>query len=118
MNWNRTAAVALIVGMTLAAASSSSAAPAASTEVVATRQAAVPKTGDDAAWKAVPVYTGPLIRQDMVEPRLMEPSTSQIQVQAVTDGTRIAFRLQWADATNDELPALRGTPTPAPCNCR
>ena len=103
---NRCAAAVLGTVLALAAVSPTLAAPVATTEVIAARQAAVPKTGDAAAWKVVPVYTGPLIVQDMVEPRLMEPSTSQVQVQAVTDGTRIAFRLQWADATKDELPGI------------
>jgi hypothetical protein len=106
MSTNRWAAAVLTAAITLAASPPARAAAAASTEVVATRQAVLPKTADDAAWKAAPVYTGSLIPQDMVEPRLLEPSTDKIQVQAVMDGTRIAFRLQWADATKDELPGV------------
>jgi hypothetical protein len=106
MNMNRWAVALLIAATALLAPPPTLAGPATSAEVVAARQAALPKTGDDAAWKVAPVYSGPLIQQDMVEPRLLEPSTDMIQVQALTDGTRIVFRLQWADATRDDLPGI------------
>ena len=78
--------------------------PAPTTEVVAMRQAALPAQPDDAAWEAAPPYVAALVVQDMVEPRLAEPSTGAVQVRAMTDGTRIAFRLAWADPTRDDLP--------------
>jgi hypothetical protein len=40
----------------------------------------------------------------MVEPRLLKPSVAEVRVRAITDGTRIAFRLEWADASKDDLP--------------
>ena len=40
----------------------------------------------------------------MVEPRLMKPSTAAVDVQAVTDGKKLSFRLRWADASRDDLP--------------
>jgi len=80
--------------------------PAPTTEVVAVRVAAVPGDPADAAWRDAPVFTAPLVLQDMVEPRLLEPSTDKVQVRAITDGTRIAFRLEWADATDNDLPGL------------
>jgi hypothetical protein len=45
-----------------------------------------------------------MILQDLVEPRLMEPSTPEIQVKAITDGTEIAFRLEWPDETQNDMP--------------
>lgn len=75
------------------------------TEVVAVRRATLPPgpTADD--WKAMPELAAPLLLQDMVEPRLLVPSTREVRVRAATDGTRIAFRLEWADATPDDVPA-------------
>jgi len=52
----------------------------------------------------IPVYTTALLLQDMVEPRLLVPSTPTVRVQAMSDGTRIAFRLSWSDSTRDDLP--------------
>jgi ethylbenzene dehydrogenase len=78
--------------------------PSSPAEVLAVHRAAVPDDPGDAAWTTAPVHPAALILQDLVEPRLMTPSTTQVRVQAITDGTRIAFRLEWADATKDDLP--------------
>jgi len=78
------------------------AARAQSGEVRAVQLTVLPKGPDDSAWKGVPSATVPLITQDMVEPRLLEPSTAGVQVRAASDGKNIAFRLQWADATDDD----------------
>ncbi|MEE9518850.1 MAG: ethylbenzene dehydrogenase-related protein [bacterium] len=59
---------------------------------------------DNAAWRAAPTQVVPLIPQNLVAPRLMEPSTKEVRVQAMTDGRRVAFRLAWADSTQDDLP--------------
>jgi hypothetical protein len=45
----------------------------------------------------------PLIPQDMVEPRQLEPTTPEVRVRSATDGKRIAFLLEWADATADDM---------------
>jgi hypothetical protein len=82
------------------------AAAPASTEVTAVRAATVPAKPDDGAWKDAPVYGAALVPQDMVEPRLLEPSTERVEVRAIADGERIAFRLDWKDATRDELPGI------------
>jgi hypothetical protein len=89
-----------------APASPAGAAQTAGAEVVAVRRDAVPSAPDDAAWRNAPVYTAALVLQDMVEPRLLEASTDKVDVRAITDGTRIAFRLEWADATRDDLPGI------------
>jgi DMSO reductase family type II enzyme heme b subunit len=73
-------------------------------EVVAVTRASVPATPDDAAWREAPFHTAALLLQDMVEPRLLEPSTPHVDVRAITDGSRIAFKLTWADATANDLP--------------
>jgi len=55
-------------------------------------------------WADIPAYTANLRPQDLVEPRLMEGSTKQVQVQALTNGAEIAFRLQWDDSTKSDRP--------------
>ncbi|MGE5945499.1 MAG: ethylbenzene dehydrogenase-related protein, partial [Betaproteobacteria bacterium] len=87
----------------VALASCAKKAPVA-TEVVAARAAALPTEPDAATWREVPVFTAALVLQDLVEPRLMTPSTPAVQVQALTDGARIAFRLTWTDSTLNDLP--------------
>jgi hypothetical protein len=74
-------------------------------EVVAVRRAALPEDPADPAWKAAPVHRAPLILQDLVEPRLLEPSTREVLVRAITDGARIAFRLEWDDPSQDDTQA-------------
>lgn len=79
--------------------------PESPTEVVALRQATLPATPGDAAWKKAPVHTAPLVLQDMVEPLQLETTTPQVRVQAVTDGESVAFRLSWTDSTRDDTPS-------------
>jgi DMSO reductase family type II enzyme heme b subunit len=76
-------------------------------EVVATRVGTVPADPGDAAWQQAPVHVAALLLQDMVEPRLLKPSTVDVRVQAATDGREIAFRLEWLDPTTDDV-ALPG----------
>jgi DMSO reductase family type II enzyme heme b subunit len=59
---------------------------------------------DDNVWDAAPVHASKMILQDLVEPRLMEVSTLEVQVRAVTDGNEIAFRIEWLDETPNDLP--------------
>jgi len=103
MTHKRIAALALVA---FVAACKGGPAAAPSAEVVAVRSAQLPSDSGDAAWRAAPVYTAALVLQDMVEPRLLEPSTDKVQVRALTDGKSIAFRLEWADPTVDDLPGL------------
>ncbi|MBI1950500.1 MAG: hypothetical protein HYS34_03970 [Acidobacteria bacterium] len=78
--------------------------PPAAPEVQAVWRDTIPEGPEEAAWQAIPKYTADLIPQDLVEPRLLKPSTPRLAVQAATDGTRVAFRLAWDDATQDERP--------------
>lgn len=73
-------------------------------EVVVLQRPAAPADPADPAWRTAPVHTAALLLQDMVEPRLLTPSTPTVRVQAVSDGARVAFRLEWLDATVDDLP--------------
>jgi hypothetical protein len=97
-------------------------------EVRAARAARLPAGPDDPAWTGAPVHPAQLMPQDVVEPRLLAPSTTSVDVQALTDGTGIAFRLTWAaparsdralpavfsDACAVQLPAAAGSEVPNP----
>lgn len=73
-------------------------------EVRAMHVQQAPLSPADPAWRRAPVHPARLLLQDLVEPRLLEPSTPQVGVQALEDGRRIAFRLSWSDPTKDDLP--------------
>jgi DMSO reductase family type II enzyme heme b subunit len=60
---------------------------------------------NDSVWDNAPVHASKLILQDLVEPRLMTASTQEVRVQAVTDGTEIAFRIEWLDDSNNDKAA-------------
>jgi len=74
------------------------------TEVIMTSAATVPADPDAAAWQAAPEYAAKLIPQDLVEPRLMKSSTAEVRVRAIQNGTDLAFRLEWLDATQNNTP--------------
>ena len=61
----------------------------------------------DAAWRDAPVYTAPLILQDMVEPRLLEASTDKVQVRAITDGTRHCVPARMGGCDEQRSPGSR-----------
>ena len=93
-----------VLVLALALAACGGAPPPPASEVVAVRRATLPTAPDDAAWRDVPAFAAPLVPQDMVEPRLLEPSTREVAVRTITDGTRVALRLEWIDETRDDLP--------------
>jgi DMSO reductase family type II enzyme heme b subunit len=62
---------------------------------------------NDKVWDAAPLHSSKLILQDLVDPRLMEASTQEVLVKAITSGGEIAFRLEWADASQNDLPGPR-----------
>ena len=94
-----------MLAVVLAVACGEGSAPAPhATEVVAERRAALATAPDAPEWRGLPTFAAALIPQDMVEPRLLAPSTAEVRVQALTDGTRIAFRLAWPDPTADDTP--------------
>jgi hypothetical protein len=80
--------------------------PAPAAEVIAVPAVQLPAGPADAAWDTAPEYVAKLIPQDLVEPRLAQPSTPEVRIQAMTNGTEIAFRLRWVirDASDTEKP--------------
>ncbi len=74
-------------------------------EVIAVHAVHLPQDSSDPAWRDAPVHSAPLLLQDIVEPRLLQPSTALVEVQAMTDGARVVFRLSWVDSTKSDLPA-------------
>lgn len=62
---------------------------------------------NDGVWDAVPLHVSKMILQDLVEPRLMEPSTPEVNVKAMTNGTEIAIRLEWTDESQSDMPGPR-----------
>jgi len=78
-------------------------APLAS-EVVALKVAQLPSAPGDGAWNAASEYTAKLLLQDLVDPRLMKPSTQEVKVRALTNGTQLALRLSWLDSQVNDLP--------------
>jgi hypothetical protein len=97
-------------------------------EVRAVAAATLPAAPDDPAWAAVPVHVAALLPQDVVEPRVLAATTTAVEVQALTDGTQVAFRLAWAarersdrtipavfsDACAVQVPAATGADVPNP----
>lgn len=84
--------------------------PESTVEVVASYRRTLPSEPADPEWNQAPLHTEPLLLQDLVEPRLMEPSTVQARMRAFTDGSRIAFRIEWDDATRDDRPSASRFP--------
>lgn len=73
-------------------------------EVVVISSNNVPLDPNDPIWKTAPRHLAKLIPQDLVEPRLTKPSTAEVQVKAVSNGTTVAFRLEWLDDSKSDLP--------------
>ncbi len=98
-----------LLALSLLCACSKEHAPPPPTEVAArVTTGALPADPADAGWEHVPEFPAALIPQDMVEPRLLAPSTKEVCVRALSDGARVAFRLEWKDGTpNDvQMPAV------------
>ncbi len=87
----------------MAAASCRQTAPTA-TEVVAVKVAKLPAEPTASEWNSAPEYTAKLLLQDLVDPRLMKPSTQEVRVRAATNGSQVAFRLTWTDPVVNDIP--------------
>jgi len=87
----------------LLAAIACKAPPPAQTEVTAVPAARLPAGPGDPAWDAAPVYNAKLLLQDLVDPRLLVPSTAEVRVQAVASGPAIAWRLRWQDPEKNDV---------------
>jgi hypothetical protein len=57
-------------------------------------------------WKSAPAVPVVLMGQPMVAPRPDHTTTDKVTVQAVHDGTRVAFRVVWKDADKSEAGPL------------
>jgi DMSO reductase family type II enzyme heme b subunit len=78
--------------------------PPALTHVVAHWSGDLPDDPGDARWHTVPEHVAPLIEQDMVEPRQLQPTTREVRVRALWDGRDLVVRLDWDDPTMNDLP--------------
>jgi hypothetical protein len=92
----------MVVLIMLAAGCSRS--PRTVMEVVALSRPKLPALPDDPAWDQAPEHVARMVPQDLVEPRLMTPSTAEVKIRALADGSGIAFRLAWEDDTKSDLP--------------
>ncbi len=79
-------------------------APQVVNEVVAVGSAKLPSSPADPAWNDAPVHLAKMIPQDLVEPRLMTSSTPEVRVRSLTNGSEIAFRIDWDDADQSDMP--------------
>lgn len=79
--------------------------PPLADKVIAIFRRGQPPAPAEASWNQAPVYRVRLEPQNIIEPKLMAPSTPEVRVQAITDGSRVSFRLEWDDPSQDELPA-------------
>jgi hypothetical protein len=77
-------------------------APQRTNDVTVTPAATLALDPDDSGWRGAPEHAAKLLVQDIVEPRLMKASTAEVLVQALTNGSDVAFRLRWADAKADD----------------
>lgn len=94
--------VALVAAAVLAAACQRG--PVTTPDVVALPAPSAPDNPVDPAWAGAPEHAARLLLQDLVEPRLMTASTAEVRVRAIAGPTEIAFRLEWDDASRDDLP--------------
>ena len=78
------------------------------TEVVMAAVPSLPSDPGDAAWQSAPEFLAKLQPQDIVEPRLMKPSTAELRVRAMQNGKEMAVRLEWIDATKNDVPGPAG----------
>ncbi len=98
----RTSILLLLTAPVLAACEK--APPVSTAEVLVFSRPSLPSDPKDAVWTGVPVHVAPLILQDLVEPRLLKATTAEVRVRALTDGTRLALRMEWTDPTKNDRP--------------
>ncbi len=104
MNYKRIDAGMLLLVLVFPVTGCRTTPPVSVGEIEAVYQAQLTIDPEDRIWSRAPVYPVPLLLQDMVEPRLLEPSTHEVRAQAVHDGSSIALRLEWKDASRDDRP--------------
>ncbi len=65
----------------------------------------VPTQVTDESWDGVESFYIPLVGQIIESPRWFDPSVDGVWVQALHDGTEVAFRLTWGDRSRSPDPA-------------
>ena len=78
--------------------------PAPSQSVQAVAAVELPNDPADNAWQKVPEFEAKLLLQDLVEPRLMKASTEMVRVRALSNGSEVAFRLEWNAPLPNDMP--------------
>jgi len=97
-------AIPIALALTLAAAALlPPRATAGDAELLVARRATLPSAPADDVWRDAAPSRVALIPQDMVEPRQLQATTGEVVVRAVSDGSRIAFRLEWSDQSVDDM---------------
>lgn len=104
MKYKRIAAGMNLLILLLPAAGCRTTPPVSVGEIEAVFQASLTTDPAERIWRQAPVYPVPLLLQDIVEPRLLEPSTREVRVQAVHDGSSVTLRLEWKDPSRDDRP--------------
>jgi hypothetical protein len=79
-------------------------APVHTSEVVIVPAQNLPASPTDPVWDSAPEHLGKLLPQDLVEPRQLTVTTSEVRVRSVTNGSDVAFRLEWLDPTQSDMP--------------
>lgn len=97
--------IAIIFSLVFIATCSRTQVPTAEVNVIQVKE--ITLDPNDTMWDPVSLHVSKMILQDLVEPRLMEPSTQEVNVKAVTNGSEVAFRLEWLDETQSDLPGPR-----------
>jgi DMSO reductase family type II enzyme heme b subunit len=62
-------------------------------------EGALPQGPEDSAWAAAERFYLPLVGQVIVRPRQFSPAVNEVFVQALHDGSRLAVRVTWSDAS-------------------
>ncbi len=79
-------------------------APTRTNEIVTIPTRNVPLIPTDPAWEGAPEHLAKLLPQDLVDPRLMKASTAEVRVRSLNNGSDVAFRLEWVDPTQSDMP--------------
>jgi hypothetical protein len=77
------------------------------TTLVAPRTSDLPAADPTASgWQQAPELVVPLLAQQLVPPSLPTIGVADLRVRALHDGRRLAFRLEWEDATVEDLDGI------------
>lgn len=96
-------AAVVLAAPAAASAQAPAQAPGQDLQVIAIADAGAALDPDHADWLKAPPLQVPLLPQQIAMPRLMTATVASVEARAMADGKEIAFRVQWQDATKDEL---------------